>query len=277
MAKAFSVLSWNVKHFGAPTSSKNKTPKKSIGPIIDLISEQKADIISIYEVKSSVIFRSVVEKMPNYTFHITEGPQTQEILIGIKNKFDAFVTQKTDFKSGQAGLRPGVLVTLLIDEKFYPLLFLHLKSFPDPKGFGIRDDMILRALSFKKSLDKAAGGASNFIFLGDLNTMGFDYIGKEKDISGEEEIKELERRAKRKKMRVLAKNKPATWKSETSNKYKPSNLDHVVAADHLEFTQFSGADVDVRGWPKLTTEAEKKSWIKKFSDHGLLFFEVQKV
>ena len=36
MAKAFSVLSWNVEHFGA--SAPNKPPKKPVGPIIDLVA-----------------------------------------------------------------------------------------------------------------------------------------------------------------------------------------------------------------------------------------------
>jgi hypothetical protein len=53
-----------------------------------------------------------------------------------------------------------------------------------------------------------------------------------------------------------------------------SDLDHVVASDGLAFRQFSGADVDVRGWPKL--EADKQAdWMKQFSDHALLYFEVE--
>ena len=88
MAKAFSVLSWNVEHFGA--SAPNKPPRKPVGPIIDLVAQQRADVVAIYEVTGATVFSEVTAKMPNYTFHITEGPQTQEILVGVKKTFSAF-------------------------------------------------------------------------------------------------------------------------------------------------------------------------------------------
>ena len=62
------------------------------------------------------------------------------------------------------------------------------------------------------------------------------------------------------------------------DKYAPgSNLDHVVAANHLQFKSFNGAEVSVRGWAEETDVAKQKKWIKKYSDHNLLYFEVQKV
>jgi exonuclease III len=277
MAKAFSVASWNVEHFGAPTSSKNKTPKKPVEPIIEFLSEQKPDVLAIYEVRSSVVFSHLMEKMPGYQFHVTEGPQMQEILVGVKKSFTAIVTQKLEFKSGQSSLRPGVLCTLLIDGEYYPLLFLHLKSMPDPKGFGLRDDMIQRAGDFRTVLNKAsANGKANYIFLGDLNTMGLDYPYKDNDISSEAEIKELKRRLKYRDMRVLEKTSSDTFRKPSPSKLI-SDLDHVVAADHLQFKKFNGKEVDVRGWPKLSTSQEKDQWNKEYSDHGCLYFEVQKV
>ena len=74
-------------------------------------------------------------------------------------------------------------------------------------------------------------------------------------------------------MRLLRKTHDRTWRSASQQ----SNLDHVVAADHLQFTQFAGADVSVRGWPELGSEAEQRQWIEDFSDHALLYFEVQEV
>ncbi|MDH5669663.1 MAG: hypothetical protein OEY86_16815, partial [Nitrospira sp.] len=60
-------------------------------------------------------------------------------------------------------------------------------------------------------------------------------------------------------------------------RYKPSDLDHVVASAHLRFKRINGADIDVRGWPKITTPKEQGAWIKEYSDHGLLFLTVEKV
>ena len=57
----------------------------------------------------------------------------------------------------------------------------------------------------------------------------------------------------------------------------PSNLDHVVAAKHLKFKSFGGKPVDVRGWVDETTDKKKDAWTRKYSDHALLYFEVQKI
>ena len=276
MAKAFSVASWNVEHFGKQSKKKKTRP---IAPIIKFLADQKADVVAIYEVESRRVFQPMVKAMPSYQFHITEGPQMQEILIGIKQGISAYVTQRLEFKAGQATLRPGVLVSVCVAGKFYPLVFLHLKSSPNPKGFGLRDDMLRRALDFRKALDKAAGGKgkANYIFMGDLNTMGLDYPYKEHDIPAAAEIKELERRTKYRQMRILTKTAPFTWSNGSKSTYPPSNLDHVVAADHLKFKKLGGAEVAVRGWPELGTDAKKDAWIEKYSDHGLLYFEVQAV
>ena len=78
-------------------------------------------------------------------------------------------------------------------------------------------------------------------------------------------------------MCILPKDAPATWSNGSTSSIRPSNLDFVVAADHVEFKKFSGAEVTVRGWPKLSTPAQQDKWIRDFSDHGLLYFEVQRV
>ncbi len=122
MAKAFSVASWNVEHFGSTSKGSNK-PKKPIGPILDFLSKQSADVLAVYEVVGKIVFDEIVKKMPGYQFHITEGRQSQEILVGVKKSFTSFFTQRTEFKSGAAMLRPGALLTLQIDGDDYPLLF----------------------------------------------------------------------------------------------------------------------------------------------------------
>ncbi len=283
MSKAFSVASWNVKHFGATNKGQDK-PKKPVAPIIDFLAAQNADIVAVYEVVGKVVFNEVVTKMPDYQFHITEGTQTQEILVGVKKTFTSFFTQKTEFKSGSPYLRPGALLTLVIDGERYPILFLHLKSLSEPKGFGLRDDMTQRAIDFRKILNKAeaaAGGtgSANFIFLGDLNTMGMNLTYSKKDIAAKEEIDRLRKRLAHKSvaMNILDKTEDATYWPGSTSKYDEGNLDHVVAADHLQFKKFGTVSVDVRGWVSEQTNADKDAWAQKFSDHALLYFEVQKI
>lgn len=276
MAKAFSVLSWNVEHFGA--ASADMPPAKPIGPIIDLIAEQDADVMGIYEVESAVVFQQVTTKMPDHSFFITEGPQSQEILVGVRKTLSAFVTQKVEFRSGVSILRPGALLTITLDEVSYCLLFLHLKSLTDPRGFGLRDDQTERALKFRNTLNNAApDGQAHYLFLGDLNTMGMNLTFSPKDLSGDEEIARLEARCPSRKLAVLEKSKPVTFWPGSTSPLLPSNLDHVVASDHLTFRDFGGVPVEVRGWPQEPTDAAKDAWAAKFSDHAMLFFEVQKV
>jgi hypothetical protein len=120
MAKAFSVLSWNIEHL------KGKRPDR-ISRIVNSLTFENSDIFALYEIEGKTIYRTLADKMPGYSFHITEGPQTQEILVGVKNKFTAFFSQRVAFKSGNSWLRPGAMLTLRIGNKDYTLMFLHLK------------------------------------------------------------------------------------------------------------------------------------------------------
>jgi hypothetical protein len=93
-------------------------------------------------------------------------------------------------------------------------------------------------------------------------------------------------------MRRLPKTTPNTWSNGSESSYSPSNLDHVLAADHLEFKKFNNknpvneddnafvsgkSEVDVRGWVDESTVSKQDKWIEKFSDHSYLVFEVEKV
>jgi hypothetical protein len=272
MAKAFSVASWNVEHF------KNRGPSNA--ERIAFLAEQQPDVAAIYEAEGSEVWRELMDAMPNYSFFITEGQNTQEILLGTAPGATAFVTQKIEFQSRDTFMRPGAFLTVRVAGEDYGLLFLHVASMPDPRGFGLRADMIDRAFKFRGVLDRAAGGWANYIFLGDLNTMGLDYVyGRESAnrlaharVSDEQEIAHLHHEASKHRMRVLSKTSDVTWGSAGGMR---SNLDHVVAADHLDFRSFAGKQVDVRGWPTLP-EDEQTAWIEHFSDHALLYFEVQR-
>ncbi|MDI6767642.1 MAG: hypothetical protein QME52_12545 [Bacteroidota bacterium] len=266
MAKAFSLASWNVEHF-------NDDPTR-IKRVVEFLKIQHADVLALYEVEGKTVLSQLFNQMPGYNFHITEGEQTQEILVGIRSNITAFFTQRTEFKSGNTYLRPGGLLTIQIDGKNYTILFLHTKSGSLPIGLGIRDDMFDRALEFKKTLDKKSPAKTSFMFLGDLNTMGMKYPF-DKNIKPEIELKKLDREAQKVGMYRLAKNSP-TWWNGPKSKLPPSDLDQVIASDKLSFTKYDGAEVDVRGWTKCKNDSEKEKWIKSYSDHALLYLEVMK-
>ncbi len=180
---------------------------------------------------------------PGYTFHITEGPQVQEILVGV------------------SVLRPGALFTLRIDDVNYPILFLHLKSKDDPRSFGLRDDMISKAIKFKKRLTRD-NIPPNYLFIGDLNTMGMKY-SFDRDIDIATELKKSDNYANRYyDMERLDKTYPNSWSNGTGSSIPDSPLDHCYAAEHLNFLQFPNKDnrpgtspVDLRGWVDEPTPA----------------------
>jgi len=280
MAK-FSILSWNIEHFREPakkTPSTVKRYRERVARIVAQLKKLDADVMALYEIEGSEAFKNLKDHFPGYQFHITEGPQVQEILVAVRGGINAFFTQKVEFKSGGTHLRPGALLTISKGGKEYPILFLHTKSGNDPKGFGLRDDMLTRALEFKKVLDKAAQKNSNqnanYLFLGDLNTMGMKYP-YQKSISDAIEINHLQKRTARFNMKPLTKSHPKTWSNGSRSSIPDSDLDHVVAADHLRFKKFGGSDVKLIGWPEKATATEKDKWVGQYSDHAILYLEIQ--
>lgn len=274
MPKIFSVASWNVEHFEGEQSRVQR--------VVNFLDAQSPDVFALFEVEGKTVFDALVSTMPNYTFQITEGDQTQEILVGVRKTITAFITQKVEFRSGTTHMRPGQLVTVTKANKNYAILFLHVASGTNPRGMGLRDDMLERAFEFRKVLDKAEGGEgkARYLFLGDLNTMGMVYPF-ERSIVAEFELRKADKYAARSriKMRRLTKTHDATWSNGSQSSIPPSNLDHVFASTNLNFKSFprfdgGTADVSVRGWVNESTDAKKDEWIGRFSDHSLLFCEV---
>lgn len=275
MPKLFSVASWNVEHF------KDGAPDR-VTRVVDFVAQQAPDLFALFEVEGSTVFNALVERMPDYTFQITEGEQTQEILVGVRKTVTAFITQKTEYRSGATHMRPGQLVTLRIGTENYSILFLHVASGTNPRGMGLRDDMVQRALDFRKVLDKAQGGVgtAKYIFVGDLNSMGMDYPF-DRAITATLELRKWDREAAkaRIRMRRLPKTHLNTWSNGSTSSIPDSALDHVYASQQLAFRGFTAADgtdaeVSVRGWATEPDDAKKDKWIKDFSDHCLLYFEV---
>ena len=267
MAKLFSFASWNVEHFSNKSSRVSK--------VVDTLRQCDPDVFALFEVRGKAVFNSMTERMSDYQFSILEN-RTQanmEILVGVKRKFQSFVTFREEFKSKVPSLRPGALVTLTINGEHYPILFLHLKSHAQPRDWGLRDDMFRHVAKLKRVLDKVAasdGKKSNLVVVGDLNTMGlvapYNNIS---DLTQDQEIEFVDKRMKRVGFNRMKKTYEASWWGGTKT-YEPSKLDHVYAPTHLKFKDINGSNIDVIGWPQKSTKREKISWINNYSDHALL-------
>ena len=278
--KKLSILSWNVEHFNGQggIDKKNRGKRQNrVRDVVELVRNAKVDVFGLSEVEGTDVYEIITSAFPGYTFHLTEGPQSQEILVGARGSLTTFFTQRNEFKRSNPYLRPGALLTVVRDGAYIPILFVHLKSLPSPEGFGLRDAMFDKIFHLKRKLDEKArerkDPAANFIVVGDMNTMGMDYDGKRFDIPGDSEIAQVISNFKRRRMKPLRKSHPHTFNNGSRSKYKPSALDHVFAARHLKFdADANGSEVIVCGWAQMTDKADQDKWIKKYSDHAPLIF-----
>lgn len=285
MAKLFSCLTWNVENFGTNSrDSKGKLKPRFKTKVLDItntIKKHDPDVFAIFEVRSTDVFYEFMNHFTGYTFQITEGPQTQETLLGVKGKFTSFITQRLEFKTGNSVLRPGVLLTLIIDNIHYTMLFVHFKSSNEPSGWGLRDQMFDKMRSLKKAINAMAGSPemANFIAAGDFNTMGMNYTYGNYDISAEEEIERMQKMVQgyNYDMKLLTKTHDYTYYNGGTTGLT-GNLDQVFAAKHLEFNLFDNKEVKVSGLTDFKFGSDQqKEWIESHSDHAILYFEVIKI
>ncbi len=267
------ILSWNVEHFsglaGGPRAYR-------VERVADLILREAPDVFAIQEVTGRTVFGAFTRDLTDYSFTITEGPQSQDILVGVRAGLRTFITQRSEFKRNNPFLRPGMLVTVTTEDgRNLPMLFNHLKSLPDPEGFGLRTAMIEHANSLWNALRRAGDGDVPFLLIGDLNLMGMQWSFSSTGVSQEEEIARTDRRFRRSGMKHLRKTYPATFSKGSSSRLPESDLDHVFAADHMEFADMGGgAEIRVAGWAELDDEADRDDWIARYSDHAPLIFTV---
>lgn len=272
MAKILSFASWNVEHFYGKL--------ERVERVVSLLKDVNPDIFALYEVKGKNVYNDLMNMMNTHSFFITEktDQSNMEILIGFRKSLDVFITQRDEFRSKVPTLRPGTLATVRKNGIDYPFLFLHLKSFADPRSWGLRDDMFAHVASLKRTLDKLpiADPTANLVALGDFNTMGLNApYNNVSDLSPDQEIEFLEKRFKRVSMKRLSKTKELSWWNGSDNYAPGSKLDHVFADEGLKFKKFENdAEVKVIGWPEFDDITEQIEWIEKFTDHALLYGEI---
>ena len=278
---AFSVCSWNVEFFGSrrPDETDEEIARR-IDDVFEFLAapEIRSDIFAIYEVNGAQVFGKVTEAFPEYSWQITEGSGTQQILVGFR--IPAFVTQRVEFTRGFTGpLRPGVLMTVNHDGQIYSMLFLHLKAADAVIDFGVRAYQHDKARSLRKALDAGSpSGRANFILAGDLNNVGMNLSFSNRDITIAEEIERLRAMygSRFDDLVLLGKTSEATFWNGPGSSDPPADIDHVVAASRVRFAPVSGdKSVAVKGWPELPSDSEKLAWIRRFSDHALLRFTVE--
>jgi exonuclease III len=271
----FSVLSWNVEKFVGSTARLKKVAQH--------IKDNDPDVFGLFEVENVDIIRLITNYLTEYNFHLTDGPQNKEILVGVKSdKFEQSIfSQKRQFKAYNPYLRPGALLSLTLSGDLYNILFLHTDSGIEAPDFGNRNEMFEKIWHLKKALDKKTkdNSGSKFIVLGDLNTMGLKYPSRRVGdirVSEEDEIVALDTFANKKDMF-----RPKKQFNQTFNNGRlVSDLDHIFATANISFKELGRTTADepyhvkVSGWQQLTGNA-RKTFIEKISDHCLLYAEIE--
>ena len=135
--------------------------------------------------------------------------------------------------------------------------------------------MLTKSIKFMKRLKRNDKNA-NYLFIGDLNTMGMNITFANNDVSGLDELTRYEKMFDKKDMALLSKTHARTWWNGNGDEAtRGSDLDHVFASSHLQFNDLDGAQISVRGWTQKTTAASKKTWISTHSDHSMIYGEVR--
>lgn len=276
----FSFLSWNVRQY-----------KGSEARLLDadnLITGLDPDVFGLIEFRAKKQMRKLMfNSFPEYDFAVTDSKMGLEVIVGWKrNKFkQAIWTQKREFRSKNINLRPGGLISLNLNNHFYNLLFLHTDSGADKDSYKNRRSMFNKIWKLSAALKKASPhNRSNLIALGDLNTMG-----NGASISGKKEIAKLDKRARKKGMRILSKDAQNTWHQwGKSLRRKPrklkvselgvamkSDLDHVIASNDLQFASINANNdkIQVEGWNQLNG-VKRVNYLWALSDHSALYGEV---
>lgn len=273
------VLSWNVEHF--------KTDK--VEEVIQVISQYDPDIFGLYEVEAGTIYDAMLEHFSGHSVFLTTGQQNQEILVACRNSFEGIkFQQKDEFKSGNPALRPGVFLTFRYpNASLYGLLFLHTDSGTGAVDFGNRNEMFEHSFNLKRKVDHITDSATNFMILGDLNTMGLKYPKPYKSDQIADTLTEVEyidyesqrkgKHNRRPHMRRLT--KPTGTHFSTT--YGITDLDHIIAAEHLRFKpvqnfgEVGEFEVLLDGWRRFYDDPVRmRKYAAEVSDHCLLVSEL---
>lgn len=269
MLSQLKFISWNIKHFNG------RSPKRLMR-IIAYLKNIDADIISLYEIKGSKVFTILDAQLPGYVWNTTSGPQSQEILVGIREGLGTIGFEQTDsFKGGNNFLRPGMLTTLkLAGGDIYTFLSLHLKSSSDFLANAVREEQFAALYKLSKSLKRRG---VKLVAFGDLNTMGLALpYGHGFDTAAEFEMKQ--RKMSNAGLRLIPKDSDHTWTPSKKSEYKKADLDHVLAHKGVKFAAQgkSGQDILV-DWPKdYNPRSDRSAWYRaEMSDHAPLIGAVR--
>ena len=74
--KKFSLLSWNIEHFSLDHTDKAR--------VVQHIRSFDPDIFALLEVVGADVWHYMFDAFPQHNFFITEGEQSQEILIAVR-------------------------------------------------------------------------------------------------------------------------------------------------------------------------------------------------
>ena len=134
---ALKISAWNVEHFTGPRANwlalsnnqRDADRAARVTRVVNTLTAIDPDIFAILEVEGDNSPYEMAAALPDYSFLLTEGDQTQEILVGFRSGLRLFFTQKGEFKENNLFLRPAPVISVRTDSgRDLSILFGHFKS-----------------------------------------------------------------------------------------------------------------------------------------------------
>lgn len=275
-------LFWKVENFGRKLDPRSPDPQgfsDRIDVVAQHIKELRPDIFCLAGIEDRAVLRSLLlDKFSDHDFGVSDDDRGIDLMVAWRRAaFDQVVfTQRREFECKLPGLKPGALIGARRADRCFNFLFV--RGAPGGKicHYNARQETLAKIWSLKNTLDEIEGGETNFLALGDFNTMGRRRSGIYRALSSREEIAQLAEEARDHGMRLLSKTHEHTWRRGPRDPEAGLDLDHAIASANLHFLGLDApggercAEMRVDGWQQLRN-SKRERFTTHVSDHCSIF------
>jgi hypothetical protein len=275
----FSVMFWNVERY--------RGGGEQMALLHEDITAADPDILCLCGITDKGSLRHLIrEQLHGYDISVTDDYGRVELATAWRRgKFDQVIfTQRREFGSDESQLRPGSLVSVLVDGTEYHTLFLYTDGGTSYRDYQDRLDTYDKVWDLKTSLDEisSAPDGARLLVMGDMETVGKRRQGRYPAVESETEIEDLADQARSVGMRMLSKTHDATTIEVPGGDRPPvlMNLDHALATPNISFGILGGqtgvrsAEVRVSGWTRLD-DRTRDTYVDSISKHAPIYCEIE--
>jgi hypothetical protein len=271
ISRALTVIFWNVQDWGQRGDDPEE--KARFDRITSVIKKENPDIAVFAEAMDETLRVRMAQALPpGYAIHETTSINPRHIITIFKNAADynVSITQRDEFKGPDGSRRPFPLIQLATMAEQIAFLPVHSPSGAKTENMARREMIMQNVFKLTKEIQ---GTGSEFLTLGDMNTMGGG------SVTMAEEISDLAQEARNAGLEMISKNYPYTWHGiDADAQYADADFDHVMTTPDLAKRIYpvnaQGDHVRVGGWPEAATSGARDQWVRDYSDHAYLKLKI---